>query len=253
MTFWYDSCIFIFTEKFGRGGYMSKKIAFLTLVLVIATLFAVCLSASAEYKDNFSDPDYSSNGWYTRVLLGNPDKDYIYPELRRLSIRLPKYDTALYVLNDSTYGENQTVEATFENIFSMNTQFGIICRYQEYGWYEFRIKVAGENAGSYTVYKYDQYLKSQGKSPYVNLHPGMDRYMSTDIKCGLNAKNTLKMICDGSEIRVFINGNEQFPIRNGSLIDSDFEDGDTGFMVWNEMPGEQAQVDITKFSAQFDE
>ena len=70
-----------------------------------------------------------------------------------------------------------------------------------------------------------------------------------DIKLGLNVKNTLKMICEGNEIRVFINDNEQFPIRNGHIYDNDFEDGETGLTVWNNRPCAEAQIDITKFSA----
>lgn len=232
---------------------MHKKFAFLTMLLILICTFAVSLTASADFKDDFSDTDYSSNGWYQRVLLGNPNTDYLYPARRRVSVRLPDYDTSLFLINENTYAEDSTVEATFENVFSSNTQYGIICRYHDYGWYEFRIVVAGQYAGTYTVYKYDQYLKDQGKSPYVNLHPGMDRYYSYDIKLGLNVKNTLKMMCEGDELRVFINGNEQFPIRNGKLRDSDFVDGDSGIVIWTQQPRGQAQIDITDFKAVFEE
>ena len=160
---------------------------------------------------------------------------------------MPDYDTVLYMLNSNTYADDSTVEATFENVYSSNSQYGVICRYHDYGWYEFRIIVSGPNAGSYTIYKYDQYLKSQGKVPYVNLHPGMDRYFSNDIKLGINVKNTLKMICRDDEIRVFINGNEQFPIQNGKIKDSDFTDGENGFVVWTQTPGGYAQIDMTGF------
>jgi len=229
---------------------MNRKMWFLTLVVFICVL-CVSFAASADYKDDFSDTDYQSNGWYQRVLLGNPNGDYFYPERRRISLHMPDYDTSVYFLNENTYAENSTVEATFENVYSQNAQYGIICRYHDYGWYEFRIVVAGEHAGSYTVYKYDEYLKSQGKTPYVILHPGMDRYYSYDIKLGLNVKNTLKMICEDNEIRVFINGNEQFPVRNGKLRDDDFSDGDAGIMTWVQVPGGRAQIDLTKFSAEF--
>ena len=232
---------------------MSKKLVLFSLALLLISTLAVCMTASADYKDDFSDTDYQSNGWYYNILLGNRNTDYLVPERRRISFHIPDYDTALYVLNDNTFAEDQTVEVTFENVYSNNVQYGVVCRYQDYGWYEFRIVVSGEFAGSYTVYKYDQYLKSQGKAPYVILHPGMDRYYSYDIKLGLNVKNTLKMSCQGDEIRIFINGNEQFPIKNGVLRDSDFEDGEAGFVIWNQVPGGQAQIDVTKFSAEFEE
>ena len=232
---------------------MSKKSLFFTLVFVFLCAMLICSAVSADFKDDFSDSDYESNGWYTNILLGRTNIDYLYPARRRVSLHFPDYDTALYVINDNTYAEDQTVEVTFENILSSNAQYGVVCRYHDYGWYEFRISVSGEFAGSYTIYKYDQYLKQQGKAPYVLLHPGMDRYYTYDIKLGLNVKNTLKMICEGDEIRVFINGNEQFPIRNGSIHDDDFEDGDAGFTMWNTRPGGQAQIDVTKFTALFAE
>ena len=233
---------------------MSKKHVYLTFVFVLIGLLAVCMTASADFKDDFSDTDYASNGWYYNVLLGRTSVDYLVPERRRISFHIPDYDTAIYAMNDNTFAEDQVVEATFENVYSNNVQYGVVCRYHDYGWYEFRIVISGETAGSYMVYKYDQYLKDQGKTPYVLLHPGMDRYYTYDIKLGLNVKNTLKMSCEGDEFRIWINGNEQFPIKNGVLRDSDFEDGEAGFTIWNQRPGGgQAQIDITKFNAEFDE
>lgn len=229
---------------------MNKKTVFFTLVFVLVCIFAVTLTASADFKDDFSDTDYTSNGWYRYVLLGNPNLDYIYTARRRLSFHMPDYDTALYFLNSNTTAEDSTVEATFENVFSGNSQYAVVCRHHDYGWYEFRIVTSGEFAGAYMVYKYDQYLKSQGKAPYVILHPGMDRFYSYDIKLGINAQNTLKMICEGNQIRVFINGNEQFPIKNGILRDNDFTDGDNGILIWTQKPGGTAQIDLTRFSSE---
>ena len=230
---------------------MNKKAVFLTLVFVLTCIFVSALGASAQadFKDDFSDVDYASNGWYRYVLLGNPNSDYVYTARRRLSFRMPDYDTALYFLNSNTTAEDSTVEATFENVFSSNAQYAVVCRHHDFGWYEFRIVTAGEHAGAYMVYKYDQYLKSQGKAPYVVLHPGMDRYYSYDIKLGINAVNTLKMICEGNEIRVFINGNEQFPIKNGVMRDNDFTDGDNGILIWTQRPSGAAQIDLTGFSS----
>lgn len=232
---------------------MNKKSFFLTMLAVMICLLAVSLAASADFKDDFTNSDYASNGWHWYTMLGNPDGNYIYPERRRLSVHLPEVDTSVFILNENTAAEDSIVEATFENMYSMNSQYGVICRYHDYGWYELRVIVSGENAGSYIVYKYDEYLKGQGKYPYVVLHPGMDRYFSYDIKLGLNVKNTLKMICEGDEIRVFINGNEQFPLKNSKMRDSDFTDGESGVMFLNQRPGANAQIDLTSFSASFGE
>ena len=66
---------------------MSRKSILFVLVFVVILTFAVFMNASADYKDDFSDTDYRSNGWYTYVLLGNPNSDYVYPERRRISDR----------------------------------------------------------------------------------------------------------------------------------------------------------------------
>ena len=229
------------------GGYMNRKM--LSLLLAVVCLFAVVLTVSADdFSDDFSDADYSNNGWYSSVLLGNPNGEYLFPERRRISFHMPNYDTTVYFINEDAYAENNSVEATFENVFSRDLSYGIVCRYHDYGWYELRVNIAGEFAGSYTVYKYDQYLKEQGKNPYVILHPGMDRFYSYDIKLGINQKNTLKMECNGDSIRVYINGNEQLPVgRNQHIVDDDFTDGDNGVVIIN-WSGANAQIDVTKFS-----
>ena len=97
---------------------MSKKHVLFTFVFVLIGILAVCMTASADFKDDFSDTDYASNGWYYNVLLGTTSVDYLVPERRRISFHLPDYDTAIYTLNDNTFAEDQVVEVTFENIYS---------------------------------------------------------------------------------------------------------------------------------------
>lgn len=230
---------------------MSKKAAVFSLIVIVLCLFAITSSASAEpFSDDFSDTDYIGNGWYVNVLIGNPNANYIFPERKRLSLHMPDYNTTLYMINKYTAAGDSKVEAVFENVFSSNSQYGVVCRYHDYGWYELRIIVSGANAGSYAVYKYDRYLKSQGKNPYVIIHPGMDRYFTNDIKLGLNVTNKLGMICEGDEIRVFINDIEQYPIRNGKLTDRSYSDGENGFVIWTQTPGGTAQIDVVNFNVE---
>ena len=42
---------------------MNKKLVFFTLVLLLIGTLAIFMTASADFKDDFSDTDYSSNGW----------------------------------------------------------------------------------------------------------------------------------------------------------------------------------------------
>lgn len=227
---------------------MNRK---LFIVLTLIAVLVMAVPAFADYKADFND-DYEDAGWEEFVLIGNPNGRYIYPERNRLSFHMGPVDTYLYMIQEDTDTEDSVVEGTFENVFSSDASYGLVCRYHDYGWYEFRIYISGERAGSYAVFKYDQYLKDQGKAPYVLLHPGMDHYNTFDIQLGLNQKNKLKMVCKDDTIRIFINGKEQEPIRNGYLTDSDFEDGTSGFFIQNYSPT-YSQIDITKFSAEFEE
>lgn len=227
---------------------MKKNLVFVCVLVALLSVFASVMAQneSSSFSEKFRDIPYYDNGWEAYIRLGNPTGNYI-EQSGRLSFHLPTQDTTIYMHNHFTDGYDGTVEATFENILSMDSSYGIVCRYHDDSWYEFRINVSGPFAGSYSVYKYDQYLKDQGKNPYVLLHPGMDRYNSMDIVTGLNKKNTLKMTCIGDEIRIYINDKEQRPLGLSTIHDSDWEDGEAGFMMMN-VSHSNAQMDITKFS-----
>lgn len=223
-----------------------KRMVIVLLLCVVAAASAASVFAEA-FSDRFSEIPYYENSWESYVLLGDPDGNYIVQDNRRLSFHLPIQDTTIYMTNPAAAVPDGAAEATFENILSEGSAYGLVCRFNEYGWYEFRVNISGEYAGSYALYKYDTYLKKQGKNPYVLLHPNMDRYYSPDIKTGLNQKNTLKLDCTGDTLRIFINGNEQHPLSVGNIRDSDWDMGTFGFMVMNTSRN-FAQLDITKFS-----
>lgn len=220
-----------------------KKFSILLAVLILLT---VSVSVFADFSDDFSSPDFKQNGWDPFVYLGNPNGNFFFPERNRLSFHLPAVDTYIYMPNENTFSSDAEAEATFENAFSTHASVGLICRWHDYGWYEFRVWTSGPEAGSYAVYKFDEYLKSQNKQPFVVLHPGFDRINSNDIKLGIDSRNTLKMQCEGDKIRVFINGEEQFPISGGMITDSDFSDGLCGAAVQN-YTEDVAQIDLLKF------
>ena len=229
-----------------------KKSALIFLITVFVCVLTV-MTASADFKDDFTDTDHAANGWRERLLFGMPGTEYLFPEEGKLSIHMPDYNTALYLLNENTDAADSTVELTIDHVFSRHAEVGLICRYHEDGWYELRAALSGQYAGSFILYRYDEALKAEGKNPFVSLHPEMLRYYTKDIKIGRNAQNTFKMICEEDEIRILINGKEQASPWNGKFAADVWTDGLSGFSVWSEKPYALAQIDALNFRAFFEE
>jgi hypothetical protein len=230
------------------GGTMQFR-RWTILGVILLMLFAGFVSAQGQGFEETFDKDFWDRGWEKRVIAGNPDGFFYNLGKKRLSFNLPGLETNALVINPKVTAADIKVEATFENIHSTVASYSVICRASEDGWYEFRIYVAGPEGGSYKVYKYDSYLKEQFKTPYVILHPGMDRFFTNDIKLGLNKKNKIGLICEGESIRIFINDKEQFPVKYAGITDSDFTEGGIGFGVQSYSEG-IVDVDIIKFTAE---
>ncbi len=216
-------------------------------LIILILLFAGFTAVSAQGTEETFDTEFWDRGWEKYTIAGNPQGLYYNLGKKRLSFNLPVYETYAFLINPEITGEDVTVEATFENIRSASASYSVVCRFTEDGWYEFRTTVAGKEAGSYKVLKYDSYLKEQNKAPYTVLHPGMDRYNTYDINLGMNKKNTLKMICEGETIRIFINDKEQTPVKFAYLSDSDFSAGAVGFGAQSYGDG-IVDIDVLKFS-----
>lgn len=228
-----------------------NRIVFVFIFSLISALSAfVCVSA--DFTDNFSEMDHVERGWYSRLLFGKPGLDYLYFLPDRLSIHMPDYNTAIYLLNENTNTDDSSVEVTVENVFSSHGEVGVVCRYHDYGWYELRVTLSGQYAGSYALYRYDEALRAEKKNPFVSLHPNLDRFYTKDIKVGRNVQNTFKMVCEGEKIRIFINGKEQNPPWNQEFWAREYADGMNGFSVWTETPYGLAQIDAINFRSLFE-
>lgn len=232
---------------------MQKKSFILSFLLLMIVILSGTICVSADFSDDFSDADYAARGWTFDLLFGRPSLDYFYPQSDRLSLHLPDYNTAIYMMNGNTNSDDSTVELTVENVFSRHSEVGLVCRSNESGWYELRVTLSGQYAGSYSLYRYEKALKAEGKNPFVLLVPEFDRFYSRDIKVGKQAQNTFKMICEGNLIRVFINGNEQTPPWNNNFWAKEYANGTNGFSVWTETPHGNAQIDILNFRSLFEE
>ena len=56
-----------------------KKSALIFLITVFVCVLTV-MTASADFKDDFTDTDHAANGWRERLLFGMPGTEYLFPE-----------------------------------------------------------------------------------------------------------------------------------------------------------------------------
>lgn len=193
-------------------------------------------SASGSYYLEEFDGDTSS--WYQWVAAGDPSKQFAEVLNGQLKVVLPPAETYVYVENEAAVLEDVYVEGSFETIAGGGNGLAVICRSSDDGWYEFRIHTRGQYSGTYEVYRYDAYLKSQGKNPYVSLLPG-GRVNSMEVLNGFQT-NQIGMQCAGNELRFWINGVEQTRHKK-AIIDKNLSSGFTGLGVMSFSDG---KVDV---------
>lgn len=183
-------------------------------------------TGNGDYFDEEFDGDLTS--WEPFVVAGDAAKedDYVYGIKGRIKFELPSPETYIYVEQVNYTYADVYVEAQFTTIRGGDNGAALFCRGSGDGWYELRVSTKGTYAGSYAVYRFDADLRSQKKNPYVLLS-GNDHAFTPDIVAGDNKKNTIGMLCEGNEIRIYINGVEQ--ILNRKVIqDSVLSEGTVG-------------------------
>ena len=168
--------------------------------------------------------------WETWVAAGDPSKEYVELAGGRMTFALPSPETYAYADRvEAVYGDVY-VEAQFETFKGGPNGIAVICRGSNLGWYELRITTINSAnrpfAGTYELYRYDYSLKQQGKNPYYNLLRNMPRINSMDIVNGYGF-NTIGLLCEGNQIRPFINGVEQFPNKQ-EIFDDVLTEGTVG-------------------------
>lgn len=99
-----------------------------------------------------------------------------------------------YVYYDPYIYTDVRIDMEAENLATNDNSVTLACRYDpERGWYEYNI----DNDGEWTLYYYDMVIAKD----YVQLYDGG----STAIKMGRDT-NTYTMICQGTELSLYING-----------------------------------------------
>ncbi len=197
-----------------------------------------------EAKSPYYSMDFGGDlsDWSQVVLAGDPNKTYVRQVGNHLKFEVPSPETYVYVENDAFSYKNIYTETEFETIKNGANGIAMWCRGSSKGFYELRVHTIGPQAGTYELFRYDFLLKQQNKVPYVQLLKGIGQVSTYDIHPGLGM-NTIGMLCQGNEIRVFLNGVEQLINHEAPGKDDTLTEGTIGLGVMSFSKG-SVEVDF---------
>jgi hypothetical protein len=171
----------------------------------------------------------SDASWVQVIAAGDASKEFGTAMGGRFVIDLPSAETYSYAFADGADFGDVYVEVDVETVKADNNGIAIVCRQSDEGWYELRIATRGPNTGSYQMFRYDPSLLSRNQVPYVNLLKNLTKVNTPDIINGSLKINNIGLSCKGEELRVFINGVEQFPPDKQVIMDDRLDSGSVGF------------------------
>jgi hypothetical protein len=202
------------TDTATEEGSLGSEVATEAPVEVIETEAPVEEETGPWYLDEF-DTDLDS--WYELKITSASETEYdeetdVYLEDGGVWFDINLEDTYIYLFNESYTYEDVAIEFDVENTGPHNSQYiNLVCRYTpDEGWYEFSVAASG--AVSLWKYSFD--------GGYVLIEQGGSTY----IKQG-NETNNYKMVCQGNELSLFINGERW---QNKSFRDSTYREGYVG-------------------------
>ena len=183
------------------------------------------ISGNIAFRDEM-DTDVTKD-WGLKLISGLQEQLLLSQSGNHVRIEmLPNPNDAIFVfLNKDKNYQDVVVQAEVEFQLASDTFFGVICRANEKGWYEFRLN----GQGYYEVVKYNQELRDQGLNAHENLI--QKQYFSTAFNSG-KKPNVISLSCVGNQITVFINGEQVIKDRIPLVIDDDdFTEGSIGFSI----------------------
>lgn len=180
------------------------------------------LSDDLILRDEFDD-DINKN-WGMKIVSGL-ENQLIWSQTNgkfRLEIQPPN-DTNYAFFRKNTSYRDVIVQAEVQNYGQLDNAFSLMCRATEAGWYELRIS----SQGYYELLRYDRYLADEGKNAYTNFV--QTRVGSTFIKGG-EETNVFALSCQGTQLKVFINGEQvYYDKRPLTIEDTTYSEGTIGF------------------------
>ena len=169
----------------------------------------------AFYVEEF-DPDSNTVGAWSWLLTNGDESGFdIYTEEGKLIFDITGKQIYSYFLYDPWLYEDVRVDAITENRGKNNNNVSLVCRYTDYGWYEFSIA----NNGLWWIYAYDPNSSPQ----YVLLANGG----STAVNMGKDV-NEYTIMCFGNTLALYINGIEVHTLQENKY---GFDEGQIGIGV----------------------
>lgn len=174
-------------------------------------------SGDLIYYTDFDGAGDWEDGW---IHFSLPDSDYtVYKDNGIMYVEVPETYTTVYLFYDNLFFERDKadvfVEAGFENRSTHNiNNISVMCRASDQGWYEFSIL----SGGLWYIYRYDA-----NTNKYIILKEGGIANLDYD------APHTIAAECLGDQLTFYF---DDEPLRNGSIKDTTFREGQIGFSVY---------------------
>jgi len=175
------------------------------------------VSGDLIYYTDFDGPGDWEDGW---VHFSFPEIDYtVYKANGYMHVEVPEQYSSVYLIYDALYFQRDLadvfVEAKFLNMGTHNiNNISVVCRASDQGWYEFSML----SGGLWYIWKYIAETEK-----YVMIKDGGIPNLDYD------APHTIAAECLDNKLTFYFDGE---PLRNGSITDSQFREGQTGISVY---------------------
>ena len=159
-------------------------------------------TGSPYYTEEFDSDQLPT--WFSQIANGDIDQVEIFTKNGKLVFSIGGTDTYMYLINEAFSYSDVQLDIEVENRGSNTNNIGLICRFNEDGWYEYVINSNG-------MYELWSFTPDVG---YDMIHQGGSKH----IRVG-KAFNQYTVICNGDRLTLFINGVETHTQTDRTLRD----------------------------------
>ena len=146
-------------------------------------------AGSPYYTEEFDSDQLPT--WFPQITNGDINQVEIFTKNGKLVFSIGGTDTYMYLINEAYNYSDVRLDIEVENRGSNTNNVGLICRFNEDGWYEYVINSNG-------MYELWSFTPDIG---YDMIHQGGSKH----IRVG-KAINQYTVICNGDRLTLFING-----------------------------------------------
>lgn len=155
---------------------------------------------SPYYTEEFESEQL--NTWFPQITNGDIEQVDIKTKNGKLVFTIGGTDTYMYLINEAFSYEDVRIDIEVENRGSNTNNVGMICRFNEEGWYEYVINSNG-------MYELWSFTPDEG---YYLIHQGGSKH----IRVGKDT-NQYSVICNGDRLTLYINGVDTHTQNDNSL------------------------------------